>query len=152
MKKSMSIAMLLLLLIFAGTPFAGKDRATAASIQNRLVGAWRLVSLEEPGPDGKLHKADCTGQFLFTKDGRASVQVMYGNAQTSSAYTQAGYEASYGSYRVDSSSTFIFHIDGALVRTLIGKDLKRTYTISANRLTVTSTDPKEHWKVVWERY
>ncbi|HET8825111.1 MAG TPA: lipocalin-like domain-containing protein [Terriglobales bacterium] len=152
MKKSMSIAMLLLFLIFARTPFAGKDRATAASIQNRLVGAWRLVSLEEPGPDGKVHKPDCTGQFLFTNDGRASVQVMYRNAQISSAYTQAGYEASYGSYRVDSSSTFIFHIDGALVRTLIGKDLKRTYTISANRLTVTSTDPNEHWKVIWESY
>lgn len=152
MKQSMSLAMLLLFLILARTPFAGKDRAAAASIRDGLVGAWRLVSLEEPGADGNLHKADCAGQFLFTKDGRASVQVMYRNAQTSSAYTQTGYEASYGSYRVDNSSTFTFHVDGALVRTLIGKDLKRTYTISANRLTVTSTDPNEHWKVIWERY
>lgn len=47
---------------------------------------------------------------------------------------------------------FTFHIDGALVRTLIGKDLKRAYQISENRLTVRSTDPKEHWEVVWERY
>jgi len=38
------------------------------------------------------------------------------------------------------------------VRTLIGKDLKRAYEISGNRLTVKSTDPNEHWKVVWERY
>ena len=36
--------------------------------------------------------------------------------------------------------------------TLIGKDLKRAYEISGNRLTVKSTDPHEHWKVVWERY
>jgi hypothetical protein len=38
------------------------------------------------------------------------------------------------------------------VRTLIGKDLKREYEISGDRLTVKSTDPNEHWKVVWERY
>jgi hypothetical protein len=119
---------------------------------NRLVGAWKLVSLEEPGADGQLHKADCDGMFVFTGDGKASVQVMYRNAQTGSAYAQGGYEASYGSYRIDDSSTFTFHIEGALVRTLIGKDLKRAYQISDRRLTVKSTNPNEHWKVVWERY
>ena len=126
--------------------------AHAGTSQNALVGAWKLVSLEEPSADGQLHKADCTGIFLFTSDGKASVQLMYRNAQTGSAYAQSGYEASYGIYRIDDSSTFTFHIDGALVRTLIGKDLKRAYAISGNRLTVRSTDPKEHWKVVWERY
>ena len=121
-------------------------------IPKRFVGAWKLVSLEEPGEDGQLHKADCDGMFVFTLEGRASVQIMYRNAQTGGAYAQGGYEASYGSYRIDDSSTFTFHIDGALVRTLIGKDLKRGYEITAKRLTVKSTDPKEHWKAVWERY
>ena len=120
--------------------------------QNPLIGAWKLVSLDEPSADGQVHKADCAGLFVFTIDGKASVQVMYRNAQTGSAYAQRGYEASYGSYHIDKSSTFTFHIDGALVRTLIGKDLKRAYEISGNRLTVKSTDPNEHWKVVWERY
>ena len=119
---------------------------------NRLVGAWKLVSLEEASADGQVHKADCNGMFVFTSDGKASVQVMYRNAQTGSAYAQGGYEASYGSYHIDDSSTFTFHIDGALVRTLIGKDLKRDYEISGNRLIVTSTNPNEHWRVVWERY
>jgi hypothetical protein len=77
---------------------------------------------------------------------------MYGNAETASAYAQGGYEASYGSYHIDDASTFTFHIDGAPARTLIGKDPKRAYEISGNRLTVKSTDPNEHWKVVWERY
>lgn len=89
---------------------------------------------------------------MFTNDGKASVQVMYRSAQTGSAYAQGGYEASYGSYHIKDSSTFTFHIDGALVRTLIGKDLERAYEISGNRLTVKSTDPHERWKVVWERY
>jgi hypothetical protein len=117
-----------------------------------LVGAWRLLSLEEPAADGKVHKADCEGMFVFTRDGRVSVQVMYRHAQHGSAYAQGGYEASYGSYRIDNSTTFTFHIDGALVRTLIGKDLRRVYEISGNRLVVKSTDPNEHWRVVWERY
>lgn len=121
-------------------------------IRNPLVGAWKLVSLEEPSADGQVHKVDCAGMFVFTSDGKASVQVLYRNAQTGSAYAQSGYEASYGSYRIDDTSTFTFHIDGTLVRSLIGKDLKRAYGISGNRLTVKSTDPNEHWKVVWERY
>jgi hypothetical protein len=72
--------------------------------------------------------------------------------QSGSSYAQGGYEASYGSYRVDDSSSFTFHIDGALVRTLIGKDLKRRYEVSDDRLTVKPANPNEHWKVVWERY
>jgi hypothetical protein len=90
--------------------------------------------------------------FVFTADGHASVQVMYRNAEAGNAYAHAGYEASYGTYRVDTSSVFTFHIEGALVRALVSKDLKRAYEISGNRLTVKSTDPEEHWKVVWERY
>jgi hypothetical protein len=126
------------------------DRKT--EIHNRLVGAWKLVSLEEPRADGQLHKADCAGMFAFTSDGKVSVQVMFRNAESGSAYAHGGYEASYGSYRIDDSSTFTFHVEGSLVRTLIGKDLKRKYEISGNRLTVTSNDADEHWRVVWERY
>ena len=120
--------------------------------ENRLIGAWKLISLEEPSADGQLHEADCDGMFVFTSGGKASVQVMYRNEQSGSAYAHGGYEASYGSYRMESSSAFTFHIDGALVRALIGKDLKRAYEVKGNRLTVKSADPNEHWKVVWERY
>jgi hypothetical protein len=144
-----SVILLSILLLSAG---AAAQSANEAKNQDRLVGAWRLVSLEEPAADGQLLKADCTGMFVFTRDGKASIQVMYRDAATSSAYTRNGYEASYGSYKVNSPSMFTFHIDGALVRTLIGKDLKRAYEISGDQLTVKSADPNEHWKVVWERY
>ena len=50
--------------------------------------------------------------FVFTRDGKASVQVMYRTAQTGSAYAQAGYEASYGSYRIENSSAFTFTCRG----------------------------------------
>lgn len=140
-----------LCLVLLGVVAPAKS-AHDTEVENPLVGAWKLVSLEEPGENGQLHKADCDGQFVFTKDGKASVQVMFRSAQNGSAYAQSGYEASFGSYHVEDSSTFTFRIEGALVRTLIGKDLKRAYEISGKRLTVKSTDPNEHWKVVWERY
>jgi len=149
-------SLLLLSVLLVSTALQVQLAAEAAhrneESQNRLVGAWKLVSLEEASADGQVHKADCDGMFVFTSDGKALVQVMYRNAQTGSAYAQGGYEASYGSYHIDDSSTFTFHIDGALVRTLIGKDLKRAYEISGNRLIVRSTNPNEHWRVVWERY
>jgi hypothetical protein len=152
MKSLLLFSVIALLNLGAAAQSAHDARGRNTEIKEPFVGAWKLVSLEEPSADGQLHKADCAGMFAFTRDGRASVQVMYRNAETASAYAQGGYEASYGSYHIDDASTFTFHIDGALARTLIGKDLKRAYEISGNRLTVKSTDPNEHWKVVWERY
>lgn len=142
---------LVLFAILLGAAVAGQS-APHASKTNPLAGAWKLVSIEEPGADGKLHKAECDGMFVFTSDGKASVQVMYRNAQSGSAYTHGGYEASYGRYRVESPSAFTFHIDGALVRSLVGKDLKREYEVEGKRLTVKSADPKEQWRVIWKRY
>ena len=147
--------LLLMSLVLLGASLAAQSADDVPSHEtgmHNFVGAWKLVSIEEPSADGRVHKPDCDGMFIFTRDGKASVQVLYRSAQTGSAYAEGGYEASFGSYHVDSSSTFTFHIDGALVRKLIGKDLKRAYEVSGNRLTVKSTDLNEHWKVVWERF
>jgi len=97
--------------------------------------------------------------FVFTQDGHASVQVMEpaapGSAGAGAAnrYSQGGYEASYGNYVVDEKNhTFVLHVEGALVRDLIGKDLPRRFEFTGNRLIVRSAHPDEHWQVVWERY
>jgi hypothetical protein len=131
--------------------------ATAQGDRERFVGAWRLAWLEEPGTDGKVHRADCTGQFVFTSDGYASVQVMYRNSGGGAAgpvqYAQGGYEASYGRYDIDERAlAWTLHVEGAMVRSLVGKDLKRRYEFSGNQLIVTPSSPDEHWRVAWERY
>ena len=96
--------------------------------------------------------------LVYSHDGHMSVQVMYRNpqAETDAApeqYAQGGYEASFGTYQIDESThTLIFHVEGALVRTLIGKDLPRLYEFSGKQLIVKSSDPNEHWRVVWEHY
>ena len=152
MKSLLLFSVIALLNLGASAQSAHDARGRNTEIKDPFVGAWKLVSLEEPSAHGQLHKADCAGMFAFTRDGRASIQVMYRNAETASAYAQGGYEASYGSYHIDDASTFTFHIDGALARTLIGKDLRRAYQISGDQLTIKSTNPNEHWKVVWERF
>ena len=135
---------------------SGKSQSAANSNREAFAGAWKLASLEEPGADGKLHAADCTGLLVYTRDGHMSVQVMYRNPSPENKtapvqYAQGGYEASFGKYEIDDDRTFTFHVEGALVRTLVGKDLKRAYELSESRLIVKSSDPSEHWRVVWER-
>jgi len=131
---------------------------TLAAAQDRghFIGAWRLEWLEQPGPDGKTHRIDCGGMLVYTRDGHMSVQVMQRDAGPPAAagpgqYSQGGYEASYGTYKIDERThTFTFHVEGALVRNLIGKDLPRAYELSGKQLIVTSTRPDEHWRVAWE--
>lgn len=154
MKHLFAVVAVILLAGALAVTLSGRPRTSPA---DRFVGAWRLDSLEEPGADGNIHKADCTGLLAYTADGHMSVQVMYRNPQSSAKaapvqYSQAGYEASFGRYQIDDSHTFTFHVEGALVRTLIGKDLKRVYEFSGNRLIVKSPDPTEHWRVAWEHY
>jgi hypothetical protein len=133
------------------------DRGGNDGIRDRFVGAWRLASLEQEGADGKIHKSDSTGLLVFTRDGHMSVQVMDRNPQTQTAaapelYSQGGYEASFGTYDINDARTFTYHVEGALVRTLIGKDLPRAFELSGKQLIVKSTRPDERWRVAWEHY
>ncbi len=159
MKNLLSLA---LIATFLGTTVltlsGGQERDSKQETQNRFIGAWRLVWLEEPDADGTVHKADCAGLLVFTRDGHMSVQVMYRNPEKAVQagpvqYAQGGYEASFGTYQIqEGSHTFIFHVEGAMVRSLIRKDLPRGYEFPGNQLIVKSTNPNEHWRVTWERY
>ena len=161
MKRLFSMGLMFLLLGMATTLSGSQNRRTE-DIRDRFVGAWRLAWLEEQGSDGKIQKPDCTGLLVYTRDGHMSVQVMYRNPSTNSQaatngapvqYAQGGYEASFGTYEIDESAqTFTYHVEGALVRTLIGKDLPRAFELSGNQLIVKSTRPEERWRVAWQHY
>jgi hypothetical protein len=159
MKHPMLLAFVVPLIFTAGiTQAAGQGGDASTSARDRFTGAWRLAWLEEPDADGKVHRADCTGMLVYTADGHMAVQVMYRNPQTGGQgapvqYAQGGYEASFGTYTIDEAThTFIFHVEGAMVRSLIGKDLPRAYEFSGNELIVKSANPNEHWRVAWEHY
>jgi hypothetical protein len=168
MKKLLSLGVACLFVAMNATVLSGsQDRSGenhggTGGFREQFVGAWRLAWLEEQGADGKIHRADCTGLLVYTRDGHMSVQVMYRNPPASSQaaanaapvrYAQGGYEASFGRYEIDESArTFTFHVEGALVRTLVGKDLPRAFELSGKQLIVKSTHPEEHWRVAWEHY
>lgn len=157
MKMLPALGIAVCLIGMRGTRASSQDRVNTDGIRDRFVGAWRLAFLEEPDANGNLRRADCTGLLAYTRDGHMSVQVMYRNPQLGKAaapvqYAQGGYEASYGRFEINDAQTFTFHVEGALVRTLVGKDLKRVYELSGNQLIVKSPDSNEHWRVAWERY
>ena len=157
-KMRRHVAVRAAILLFAFNMAAGVAQ-TSGDGREHFTGAWKLVTLERPGPDGQIHRVDCDGMFVFTADGHASVQVMERASAAQTAkngpeqYSKGGYEASYGSYVVDEEhQTFAFHVEGALVNTLIGKDLRRRYEFKGDQMIVQSTNPDEHWRVVWRHY
>ena len=80
MKKLLPLGVVVLFVGMTSATLSGnQERGGNDSVKDRFVGAWRLVSLEAPGPEGENHKADSTGLFVFTRDGHASVQVMERN-------------------------------------------------------------------------
>jgi hypothetical protein len=129
-------------------------RRSADSDREKLIGAWRLVSLQAPGPDGQLQAVPgLTGTLVYTRDGHVSVQIMYPESQSSltNDYVLNGYEASFGSYEVNMAEhTVTHHVQGSITRGLVGKDLVRVYQISNGRLVIRSVRPDEHWSVTWE--
>jgi hypothetical protein len=157
--KSLLLPTLAVFLVgMSASVVSGGGRSGNEGMRDRFAGTWRLAWLEEPDANGKVHRADCTGMLVYTSDGHMSVQVMYRNPQSGGQaepvqYAQGGYEASFGRYEVDEAAhTFTFHVEGAMVRSLIGKDLPRVFELSGNQLIVKSTNPNEHWRVAWERY
>ena len=159
MKNLLLFGLVSLFLGMTGMRLPGSQhRDVKEDIRDKFVGGWRLVSLETEGADGKVHHSDSTGLLTFTRDGHMSVHIMERNPQPEAPvgpeqYSQGGYEASFGTYEVEEiTHTFNFHVEGGLVRTLIGKDLRRSFEFSGNLLIVKPTRPDEHWRVVWKHY
>ena len=135
---------------------SSEKRASASADQEKLVGAWHLVSML--GPDGKpVTSGVPMGMLIYARDGHMSVQLMYPRsaAALSNEYVQNGYEASFGSYDVnDATHTVTHHVRGSNTGDrLVGKDLPRIYEFSADgQLVIKSARPDEHWAVTWKHY
>lgn len=132
-------------------------RQDRASDRERLLGAWQLVSLAAPGPNGKISISHPAGMLTYTRDGHVSVQLMYPASESaiSNEYVLKGYEASFGSYDVNEAKHLLtHHIQGANTRDLlVGKSLPRRYQFDAQgNLIIKSARADEHWSVTWKHY
>jgi hypothetical protein len=137
------------------THSAGKE-VTPGSDREKLIGAWRLVSLS--GPDGNPVRTGVPiGMLIYTRDGHMSVQLMYpkSGSALSNEYVKNGYEASFGRFDIDEATqTVTHHVQGSNTGDLlVGKDLPRVYQFrSEGQLVIKSARPDEHWSATWERY
>jgi hypothetical protein len=125
-----------------------------SSDKDRLIGAWHLVSMQEPGTDGQLRTiSDRTGTLIYTRDGHMSVQIMFpaSESKVTNDYVLNGYEASFGRYEVDEGAhTLTHHVEGSITHGLVGKHLTRVYQLSGSQLLIKSARPDEHWSVNWQ--
>ncbi len=137
---------------------AKKQAVEPDSAREKLIGAWHLVHIDAPGPDGKpMDIPQPIGMLTYTRDGHVSVQLMYPKSASalSNEYVLDGYEASFGSYDLDEAKhTVTHHVQGSNTRDLlVGKDLPRVYQFTGEgRLIIKSARPDEHWFVTWEHY
>lgn len=136
---------------------SGQTSKTAGA-RERLIGAWHLVRIDAPGPDGKPASGpQPKGMLIYTRDGHVSVQLMYPASANmlSNEYVLKGYEASFGSYDVDETThSVIHHVQGSITGDLlVGKDLPRKFEFTPEgNLIIRSTRPDEHWFVTWAHY
>jgi len=132
--------------------------SSPSGAKEKLIGAWHLVHIDAPAPDGKsVSGPQAKGMLIYTRDGHVSVQLMYpGSANTlSNEYVLNGYEASFGSYDVDETThTVMHHVQGSITRDLlVGKDLPRKFEFTVDgHLIIRSARPDERWAVTWEHY
>lgn len=137
---------------------SAKPAGASGTAKEKLIGAWHLVHIDAPGPDGKPEPiAQPKGMLIYTRDGHVSVQLMYPESANtlSNEYVLNGYEASFGSYEVDETAdTVTHHVEGSNTRDLlVGKDLPRKFEFTADgHLTIRSARTDEHWSVTWEHY
>lgn len=143
--------------VFAHAQSAKKINVTGGA-KEKLIGAWHLVHIDAPGPDGKaMPMPQPKGMLIYTPDGHMSVQLMYPASANnlSNEYVLNGYEASFGSYEVNEiAHTVTHHVQGSNTRDLlVGKDLPRKceFTVDGH-LIIRSARADEHWFVTWEHY
>lgn len=124
--------------------------------QPAVVGTWRLVRIESPGPDGKPSQApQPTGILIYTKDGHAAVQLMYPQISLSNEFIHDGYEATFGAYDLDERKhQLVYHIQGSATREkLVGKSETLHYDFPDSRhMIIRPTQSGQDWSVTWERY
>jgi len=150
---------LVMVVAFSIFSYAQSAKNTSSGTEKeKLIGAWHLVLIDAPSPDGKSAPIpQPKGMLIYTPDGHMSVQLMYPDSANnlSNEYVLNGYEASFGSYDVDETArTVTHHVQGSNTRDLlVGKDLPRKFEFTADgHLIIRSTRPDERWSVTWEHY
>ena len=118
---------------------------TAADLQEKFVGSWKLVSIEGPNPQPNRGKP--FGMIMYDNTGHMAVQIVRGErpafpspakaSDKERAQAYSTYTAYYGTYTFDSEKHIVIHhLEGSLVSGQIGHDNIRYFELKGNRLTL----------------
>ena len=137
------------------------------NIQQRLTGAWDLVSYELRTTDGKTAQplgAGPVGRISYDAAGRMSAHLMrrgvpkFAAARREDATADEmvaawrGYVSYFGRYTVDEkTSSVIHHVEGAWYPNYVGTKQVRVYRFDGDRLTLHAESASGRTTVVWKR-
>ncbi len=125
---------------------------STSTARERFLGVWRLISIRQqtgdlPEADDPDFGADPQGRLLYTASGEISVHFMRSGrlpwrleefpTDAERASAGGGYGGYAGRYTVDEDGGFVLHhVEVALIPNRVGRDLKRFFTFSGDRLTL----------------
>ncbi len=154
MKRRAALVVTFVVLVTGMSSFA-QQLSPGRGVARQLVGRWKLISLEAVRPNGEVVREwgpNPTGYLSYDATGFVSVQFMrdpraakQSRELTPEARREAfdSYYAYYGRFEVDDKEGFVtHHIQGSLRPYEVGTDLKRFFTLSGDRLDL-STPPQQ---------
>ena len=138
------------------------------SLGERLVGTWKIVSVNNTRPDGSIKQIfgpNPKGIAVFDARGNTVIVLMSSDRPkfaannrdlgTADEYraTVQGTHAYFGSYSVIEENTLIFHVEGNTFPNQEGIDTKRVISIDGDKFTWITPNPSVGGKseAIWER-
>ena len=141
---------------------------------SKLVGTWKLVSIEERDAEGRLvtpldYGPEPIGMLMYDATGHMSVHAMRRGRprlatddvhlatpeQAKAAFI--GYGAYFGTYTVDErAGLVVHHVQGSLIPNWEGSEQQRRFTISGDKLVleppeIQAAGEKRTRRLVWQR-
>ena len=139
----------------------------AGGLQDRFIGTWKLVGIEQRNAKGEVippaaGAPNRTGYIIYDSAGYMAVSILpvvrkkYVGAQPTdeeALATTTGYTAYFGTFTLDAKEQAVtHHLQGSL-NAGMGKDQKRFFELSGNRLTLKppSAANGNQTRLTWER-
>ena len=174
--QNRSLVVLVMMNILLVAPRVAGQSKSDASARQKLVGAWRLVSIETIRPNGEViypfYGRHPEGLIMYDNSGWMSVQIVSDppakapsrssreevmaapSAEKSGAFDS--YYTYCGTWSLDTAQQVVkHHIRQSLIPGEVGEDVARRYVLEGDRLTLTAKTHEmgedHERKVVWQR-
>jgi hypothetical protein len=125
-----------------------------AQVRKQFLGVWKLVSYDwtdkASGQVSYPFGDHPVGRITYDDAGRMSAQLMRPGRKALEAAD--GYISYFGTFDIDEPArTVIHHVEGALIPSWVGTDLRRDYEFTGNRLILTAAEGPAVIRLVWQR-